>query len=196
MRMPGVLPKGYVSNLLIGTLDMPPTMMGLMGHRIPSNWQGLDLSSAILSNDDDAVDSVPIFLFKPSWRGVYTRKYTFAMENIERTPDIHTRFGSDLPDRRKYIQNFNVFYDRDEDPLQLRNLANSTKHISKALELTKLTHDWNNLFDDPFISYRRLMEIVGDRDDISPIDLIASVYDNTKISNKSIQATPKDAPDR
>jgi len=116
---------------------------------------------------------VPIFNFKPSWRGVYTRKYTFAMEKIERTPDIHTRFGSDLPDRRKYTQNFNVFYDRDEDPLQLNNLINSTEHIDRTLALTQLTHDWCRAFRDPFLSYKHLMEIVGDREDTTPIELIA-----------------------
>jgi arylsulfatase A-like enzyme len=175
MRMPQVLPAGYATKLLIGMLDMPSTLMGLMGHGIPSNWQGKDLSSAILNKDEDVVDSVPIFNFKPSWRGVYTRRYTFAIENIERTPDLHIRFGSDLLPRRKYTQNFNVFYDRDNDPLQLNNLINSTEHIDEAWELTQRTHEWCRAFRDPFISYKRLMEIVGNRDDGPPIELISKL---------------------
>ncbi len=158
--------------LLIGMLDMAPTMLGLMELDIPSNWQGQDLSSAILGKDDDAVDSVPIFNFKPSWRGVYPRRYTFALENIERTPDLHTRFGSDLPDRRKYTQNFNVFYDRTNDPLQLSNLINSTEHIDMAWELTQRTHEWCRIFRDPFLSYKHLTEIVGEQDENPPIDRI------------------------
>lgn len=172
MRMPQVLPEGYTSELLIGMLDMPSTIMGLMGQDIPSNWQGRDLSSAILDRDEHLVDSVPIFNFKPSWRGVYTRRYTFAMENIERTPDLHTRFGSDLPDQRKHTQNFNVFYDREEDPLQLNNLFNSTPHIDKALELTQLTHDWCRAFRDPFFSYKRLIETVGDCGVKPPVEML------------------------
>ncbi len=185
MRMPQVLPASYTSQLLIGMLDMPSTIMGLMGQEIPSNWQGKDLSSAILNKDDDVVDSVPIFNFKPSWRGVYTRRYTFALENIERTPDLHTRFGSDLPSRRKYTQNFNVFYDRDEDPLQRNNLINSSEHIDKAWELTQLTHDWCRTFRDPFLSHKCLVDIVGDREDKTPIDLIAPAVDDINLSNKS-----------
>jgi hypothetical protein len=143
-----------------------------MGHTIPPNWQGQDLSSAILNKDDDAVDSVPIFNFKPSWRGVYTRRYTFAMENIERTPDMHTRFGSDLPDQRKCIQNFNVLYDREEDPLQLRNLINTTERLDTIWELTQRTHDWCATFNDPFLSYKQLIGIVGDREDQPHVELI------------------------
>jgi arylsulfatase A-like enzyme len=172
MRMPQVLPADYTSRLLIGMLDMPPTIMGLMGHRIPPSWQGQDRTSAILNKDDDAVDSVPIFNFKPSWRGVYTRRYTFAMENIERTPDMHTRFGSDLPDQRKCIQNFNVLYDREEDPLQLRNLINTTERLDTIWELTQRTHDWCATFNDPFLSYKQLIGIVGDREDQPPDELI------------------------
>jgi arylsulfatase A-like enzyme len=158
MRMPGVLPAGSLHRLLIGMLDMPPTLLGLLGINIPSNWQGRDLSSAIIHQDDDAVASVPIFNFRPSWRGVYTRRYTFALENIERTPDLHTRLGSDLPDQRRYTPSYNVFYDREEDPLQLNNLINSTAHMDKAWELTQMTHDGCRQFEDPFLSYERLLE--------------------------------------
>ncbi|HKJ89844.1 MAG TPA: sulfatase-like hydrolase/transferase, partial [Oceanipulchritudo sp.] len=172
MRMPGVLPEGSLRRLLIGMLDMPSTLLGLLGQQVPSNWQGKDLSSAILGKEDDAVNSVPIFNFRPSWRGVYTRRYTFALENIERTPDLHTRLGSDLPDQRKYTPSYNVFYDREEDPLQLNNRINSTRHMDKAWELTQMTHDWCRQFDDPFLSYERLMDILGDREDRAPIDLL------------------------
>ena len=98
MKMPGtLLPKARVSDLLFGLLDMPSTLMGLMGHEIPDNWQGKNLAPAILSGDDDAVDTVPIF-------------------------------------------------------------------------------------NDPFLSYRRLIETVGNKDDRPPIDLIAPVVDNRTIS--------------
>jgi arylsulfatase A-like enzyme len=184
MGMPGTLPEGRVSELLFGVLDMPSTLMGLMGYAIPDNWQGKNLAPAILSGDDDAVDTVPIFNFRPSWRGVYTKRYTFTFENIERTRDISSRFGSDLPDRRKHTQNHNVFYDRETDPLQENNLVNSTEHIPLIMELTEATHKWLTTFNDPFLSYKRLIEIVGDRDDQPPIELIAPVADNITISNK------------
>lgn len=172
MRLSGVIPADYTSQLLIGMLDVPSSLLGLLGQEVPSNWEGLDLSAAIRNSNDDAVDSVPIFNFKPSWRGVYTRRYTFAMENIERTPDMHTRFASDLPDRRRIVQNFNVLYDREQDPLQINNLINTTENLEKIGELTKLTHDWCAKFSDPFLSYKRLIDMVGDRDDRTAVDLI------------------------
>lgn len=171
MWMPGMLPEGRVSELLFGVLDMPSTLLGLMGYNIPENWQGLNLVSAILSGDDDAVESVPIFNFKPSWRGVYTKRYTFAIEQIERTPDLQTRFGSDHYVRRRYTPSSNILVDREQDPLQNSNLINSTEHIPIAMELTDLTHEWNSVFKDPFISYKKLIETVGEREH-PPIDLI------------------------
>lgn len=163
MRMPNVLPIGEVRQLLFGMLDMPPTLLGLLGCPVPSNWQGRNLSEAILNCQDDAVESLPLFNFRPSWRGVYTHRYTFAIENIERTPDLHTRMGSDLLDQRKWTPNFNVFYDRLEDPLQINNLSNSTEHIEMAWELTQCIHDWCRTFGDPFLSYEQLINSVGDR---------------------------------
>lgn len=163
MRMPNVLPIREVRQLLFGMLDMPPTLLGLLGCPVPSNWQGRNLSEAILNCQDDAVESLPLFNFRPSWRGVYTHRYTFAIENIERTPDLHTRMGSDLLDQRKWTPNFNVFYDRLEDPLQINNLSNSTEHLEMAWELTQCIHDWCRTFGDPFLSYERLISSVGDR---------------------------------
>ena len=172
LRMPNKITQSRVSQLLIGVLDYPSTLLGLMGHDIPKNWQGKNLSVAILEDDDDAIDSLPIFNFKPSWRGVYTRQHTFAFENIERTRDISTRFGSDLPDRRKHTPNFNVLYERESDPLQVNNLINSTEHIPLAMSLTEKTHNWLDVFNDPFLSYKRTVEVVGEQEMPPPIDQI------------------------
>lgn len=179
MRWPGRLPAGQVRQLLFGLLDMPPTLAGLLGQEIPSNWQGRDLSAPILEGNDDAVESVPIFNFQPSWRGVYTRRHTFCIENLERTLNMGARVGSDMS--RRHIPNFNVLFDRERDPLQSNSLFNSSEHIDLALALTQLTHDWCAAFRDPFLSYEALSAIVGKRDDTPPIDLIAPVLEEAPI---------------
>ncbi len=189
MRLPGVIPAEHVSQLLIGMLDMPCSLLGLMGHEVPSNWQGLDLSEAILNRDNHAVDSVPLFHFSPSWRGVYTHRYTLAMENIERTPDVNKRFGCDLFKKRKTVPNYNVLYDREEDPLQRNNLINETEHLDKIWELTQLTHAWCAKFNDPFYSYKRLMEIVGDREVMTLAGMIAVSNNEIDSSENRLQAT-------
>jgi arylsulfatase A-like enzyme len=172
MRWPGELPAGYTSQLLIGMLDMAPTLMGLLGQDIPANWQGQNLATAIREKNDDAVDMLPLFNFRPSWRGVYTRRYTFAIENIERTPDLHKRYMSDLMRRQLYTPSFNVFFDRIADPLQDHNLINATEHLDLAWEFTQHVHTLCARFEDPFFSYERLLQIVGDREDKPPIALV------------------------
>ncbi len=170
MRFPHVLPTEHVSGLLIGMLDIAPTLMGLMGHAIPKSWQGRDLSKGILNKDDDAVEEVPIFSFKPSWRGILTRRYTFAIEQVQRTADLQSVLGSDLG--RKYTPSYNVFYDRTTDPLQLQNLINSTEHMPQSMAMTDRVHAWCRTFRDPFLSYNDMIKLVGDREDKPPIDII------------------------
>jgi hypothetical protein len=148
--------------------------MGLMGHAFPQTWQGRNLTQAILDKDDEAVEEVPIFNFKPSWRGVFTRRYTFAIEQVQRTADLQNVLGSDLG--RKYTPSYNVFYDRLSDPLQVHNLINSTEHIPLAMELTERVHAWCRKFRDPFLSYNRLIELVGDIEDKPPIDVIQPLH--------------------
>ncbi len=75
MRFPNHLPKNMSSQLLINPMDLMPTILGLLGLNIPGSVQGNDLSSAILNGREDTVDSVPLFFFHPSWRGVYTRQF-------------------------------------------------------------------------------------------------------------------------
>jgi hypothetical protein len=51
-------------------------------------------------------------------------------------------------------------------------LVNSTEHIPLMMELTEATHDWLETFNDPFLSYKRLIETVGDQEMPPPIERI------------------------
>jgi len=75
VRYPDCL-KPRVSDLLIGTLDLMPTLLGMMRLPVPKTCDGTDLSQFISNENDDAVDVVPIFLPSRDYRGVYTRRYT------------------------------------------------------------------------------------------------------------------------
>jgi len=48
MHWPGRLPAGRTSELLVGAMDMMPTILGLMDLPIPASVQGADLSKAIM----------------------------------------------------------------------------------------------------------------------------------------------------
>ena len=136
MHWPGHLPAGRTSELLIGALDMMPTILGLLGLTVPSSAQGNDLSRAIMEGDDSAVKSVPIFMFpgQGAWRGVYTKDWTYA-RGVEGNTG---RFGVEI----------NVLYNRKRDPGQLNNLFGNPAYADKQAELDALTKQWMKRFGD------------------------------------------------
>jgi len=68
----------YRSDLLIGALDLMPTLLGLMDLPIPNTCQGRNLSDAIVNRKHDVIESVPLFSWFYNWRGIYTRRYTYS----------------------------------------------------------------------------------------------------------------------
>jgi arylsulfatase A-like enzyme len=124
------------SDLLVGAMDMMPTILGLLGIEIPEKVQGKDLSGAILSGDDDAVKSVPIFMFIGNgWRGVYTRDWTYA-HSLNPEESIHEGVET------------NVLFSRRDDPGQLNNLFENEDFSGIQKDLAGLTHDWMDRFGD------------------------------------------------
>ena len=51
------------------------------------------------------------------------------------------------------------------------------------MELTEATHDWLQAFNDPFLSYKRLIGIVGEQETPAPIELIAPGTDGKEWRN-------------
>jgi arylsulfatase A-like enzyme len=47
MRFPGAIPKGNVGDSLFSSVDLTPTMLGLMGYAVPEGLDGLNLSDSI-----------------------------------------------------------------------------------------------------------------------------------------------------
>jgi arylsulfatase A-like enzyme/lysophospholipase L1-like esterase len=136
VRWPEHLKPG-TSDLLVSTLDLMPTLLGMMGIPAPRTCQGRDLSQPIRDRRDDAVESVPLFLQvadRANWRGVYTRRYTYSFERPD-SPSV-------APDR------FNRLYDRERDPHELNNLFDSPQHRGLRDELHRKTKDWMARFHD------------------------------------------------
>ncbi len=124
------------SELLVGAMDMMPTILGLMGIDIPEGVQGKDLSLPILEGDDDAVESVPIFMFIGNgWRGVYTKEWTYA-KSLDPEESIHENVET------------NVLFSRSDDPGQLNNLFGDEGFSEIQKDLTGLTNDWMEQFED------------------------------------------------
>ena len=139
---PDRLHAGQSSDLLVGTLDFMPTILGMMGLSIPEICQGKNLAEHFFSGHGDAVESIPLFYYGPtqtgdqSWHGVYTARYTYSV----------------TLSREKTGEPRNTLYDRLEDPHQQTNLFYSPDHRSIRDRLHRLTLDWVDTFKDPCIN--------------------------------------------
>lgn len=147
IRCPGLTAPGTRTDLLFGTLDFMPTLLSMLDLPNPSGLHGKDLSTAIANQDDDAVSEQPLFYFWPGWRGIYTKRYTYAWDEFD---------GSNWLDHR-------VLYDREVDPLQENNLFHSTDPEVVALKADLHERSLRLLrkFDDPFIGGENTMRMLG-----------------------------------
>jgi arylsulfatase A-like enzyme len=143
MRIPFADKVEDKSDLLIGSLDLMPTLLGLLDLSIPPTCQGRDLSKAILDKDEDAVKSVPLFFHNPAWCGVYTRDYTYGCGELKHF--AHDADGSLELQRVKVA----ALYDRSNDPYQLNNLFDAPDYADVKAELESMTREWMDTFGDP-----------------------------------------------
>jgi arylsulfatase A-like enzyme len=137
LRYPRRLKGGKVSNLLIGTPDILPTLLSLCGVDIPASVEGRDLSSFILGHPvGPEPDSVLIEVINPcsvvqdrtgmrAWRGVRTQQYTYVRfrdEDWLLVDNIYDRFQ-----RRNLIYNPQYRHLRDELSTRLDEWLKRTK---------------------------------------------------------------------
>ena len=126
-----------VSDMLMGTLDLMPTLLGLLGIEPPKTCQGSNYADALMVGKDRATESVPLFFWGDAsdWRGVYTHRYTYAFEPPGATRGI------------------NVLYDRQEDPHEMKNLFTSHDHQKVREEIHALTKKWMAKFRDEHVPW-------------------------------------------
>lgn len=158
VKYPGVIKEHDSTSLLFSALDIMPTMLGLMGQEVPKECQGKNLSEAILTGNEDAVDFVPIWLHESiGYRGVITKEYTFARQKTEHS-HLH-----------------NTLFDRITDPYQLNNLINDEKLDSTKEVLWAKTRSWMQAIGDDFYDEAEIIEAGKDLQPsnslVRPIDL-------------------------
>ncbi len=124
MRYPGRIKAGIKTDVLMNSVDIMPTLLGLMGAPIPKGVQGVDLSAFPLGKGGKEPESVFLQDIMPcgqavqtgitEWRGVRTKRYTYAR---------HRDKGW-------------VLYDNQVDPYQKNNLIDKpeAKDIQAKLE--------------------------------------------------------------
>lgn len=154
IRYPGVLAP-RVSDLMVGTLDLMPTLLRLVGLRPPESCEGKDLSEAMIKRRDNAVASVPLFLFPVDWRGVYTRRYTYAFDT---SGGVDSRYRKTLFARPGIV--WNCLYDRQADRWENTNLFGASSHKKVQARLHQLTLSWMARFGDKGLPYRKIQEAI------------------------------------
>lgn len=154
IRWPEKIEEGRDKATMINSVDVMPTLLGLMGLSIPDTVEGADLSFSMTGEKGEAPEVAflagypgrDVFLeaFKNAnqdprskgWRAARTTRYTYV---------IHAGY---LPNDEKVIK---YLYDNVEDPYQQNplELANPNDHpIAKKLD--QALWDWIKSVGDPF----------------------------------------------
>ena len=146
LRYPAKIGGNRRTEILFNSVDVFPTLLGLCGVECPEGVQGSDLSHAALGTLGEEPDSVYLQILGPGWpprtkwlglwRGVRTRRYTYAR-------------WKDCDGRR-------VLYDRELDPLEMCNLIGDPEHAELAERMEERLQRWIREIGDPFDTGRRL----------------------------------------
>jgi Arylsulfatase A and related enzymes len=174
IRYPGRL-QPRVSDLMVGTLDLMPTLLSLLGLQPPGTCQGKDLSQAVLQKRDDAVDSIPLFLFPLDWRGVYTRRYTYAFDTNQGGPCRYRKLYFATPEGLKW----NCLWDRETDRWELQNRFDAADFRKLRKQLHEQSLAWMKHFDDAGLQHADVQRAI-----LAPEDL-KLVYDESRVKMTS-----------
>jgi len=130
LRFPGRLPANRKDDLLIGTPDIPATLLGLLGlsPKLPGEWQGTDYARTLTGESTSRPEGQLYWGGNRSIRGIRTERYTCVVSN-----------NADQPD-------FPHLYDNREDPFQMHNQAGEKPALVK--ELSAKIHEFCRRIDD------------------------------------------------
>jgi arylsulfatase A-like enzyme len=143
MRFPGRFDPGRVTDNVTGTLDLMPTLLGLIGLPVPDACQGRDLSAGLLDGDETASTDAPLFYLHPfSWRGVYDREGTWAAGDF-------AQFDAMRDPPAMVDSKLEVLYRRATDPHQTCNLAADLAAQPLRDRLVRSTERWCRSLGDP-----------------------------------------------
>lgn len=150
LRWPGRL-RPRVSNLLVGTINLMPTLLELCGLPIPKTCQGESLAGAMLREDDDAVEYQPVYMVPGhGWRGVYTRDWVYAHSAHEPTERLPT---ANLTQNR--------LHDRRRDPHGMNNLYGDEAQRAVQEHLAGLTRGWMAAIGDTNVPWPEVCRACG-----------------------------------
>ncbi len=137
MRCPGLLPAGKEVDACLGTVDIMPTLLGLLGISIPGEVEGMDLSHLARGKSGPEPDAAFLqnlgacaeFMDGYEWRAVRDKQYTYA---------IYRRDGHEL------------LFDNINDHYQQKNLALEKDHTNTKKRLKEFMKEKMDSLNDNF----------------------------------------------
>lgn len=137
IRWPGRIPAKRKSDALLGTPDIMPTMLSLLGLPVPRAVEGMDLSRHALGRGGAApraahmqgMGTTAAWTDGTEWRGLRDHEYTYA---------IYRRDGRELLFRHR------------SDPYQLRDLAGERSAAAALRHYRALSQAWRKERNDAF----------------------------------------------
>lgn len=140
LRYPAHVKAGTKTDALMNSVDIMPTLLGLVGAPVPDGVQGHDLSAFALGKKGKEQDSVFLQDILPcgqavetgirEWRGVRTKRYTYA----------------------RFRDKGWVLYDNQSDPYQKNNLIDKPEAKDIQAKLEKELQGWLSRTKDDFAS--------------------------------------------
>ena len=154
VRWPGRIAPRTTSDACISTVDLLPTLLGLLGVDCPPGVQGMDLSHLALGRPgpEPACAFIASYTgysgFNPGWeyRAVRTKRHTYARSLVE----LQRGYTGWQPGSSYRREPEHFLFDNLADPYQLSNLAASSNHRETRGELEALLatclHETNDQF--------------------------------------------------
>ena len=146
LRYPARIRGNRRTDVLFNSVDVLPTLLDLCDVAVPDEVQGKGLSHAVLGTPGEEPDSAYLQILGPGWptrtksvglwRAVRTHRYTYA--------------------RWKDRDGLRVLYDRDVDPLEMRNLVDDPEYAQVVQQMEERLQEWLEETGDPFDTGRRL----------------------------------------
>jgi arylsulfatase A-like enzyme len=139
IRWPGRIKAGSVSDACLGSPDIMPTLLSLMGLRSPRTVEGTDLSGLALGRGRSEPDAAYLqgmgttaaWQDGTEWRAMRDKQYTYG---------IYRRDGREL------------LFDNIADPCQMKDLAGEGAHASRLAHYRQQLAAWRKRHNDTFES--------------------------------------------
>lgn len=139
VRWPKRIKAGSVSDACLGSVDIMPTLLSMLGLRSPKTVEGTDLSGIALGTGKTEPDAAYMqgmgttaaWKDGTEWRAMRDKQYTYG---------VYRRDGREL------------LFDRIADPYQLKNLAEERSQSAKVAHYRDKLLRWRKEHNDTFES--------------------------------------------